>query len=351
MLLRWLRSRSDLTAGSYRAGTPTLPATNPPRLGITATPSESPAMSAFPFIDRLIADAARLGGARVAVAYPLTANSLEPAARAQSLGLIEAVLVGPRSGIERLAAEKGISLAGMAFADTPDNPNAAAAHAVELVRDGKAAAIMKGSLHTDELLAAVVNKDKGLRTGRRTSHAFVFDVPGQPRALMMADCVVNIQPDLMAKRDIVQNAVELAHALGTARPNVAILSAVETINPAIPGTLEAAALSKMADRGQITGCVVDGPLAFDNAISAEAARIKGITSPVAGQPDILIVPNLEAGNMLYKQLVYLGKAECAGLILGTRAPIILTSRADSELCRVASAALAVIYARATRRTA
>ncbi len=305
-------------------------------------------MSTYPYINKLIADAVALGGARVAVAYPLSVNALEAAAKAHALGVIDATLVGPRTQTERLAADSGLSLEGMSFVDTPDNPHAAAAAAVAMARDGQAAAIMKGSLHTDELLGAVVNKEKGLRTGRRTSHVFVFDVPGHGGPLMMADCVVNIQPDLMAKRDIIQNAIELAHGLAIARPKVAVLSAVETINPAIPGTLEAAALSKMADRGQITGAIVDGPLAFDNAISAEAARIKGINSPVAGAPDILIVPNLEAGNMLYKQLVYLGKAECAGLILGTRAPVILTSRADSELCRIASAALAVIHASATR---
>lgn len=308
-------------------------------------------MSAYPYIDQLIADAVTLGGAKVAVAYPLSVNALEAAAAAHSLGIMQATLVGPRALIERMAAENGILLSGMSFSDTPDSPQAAAAAAVALARDGQAAAIMKGSLHTDELLGAVVNKEKGLRSGRRTSHVFVFDVPGQSRPLMMADCVVNIEPDLMAKRDIIQNAIELAHGLGIALPKVAVLSAVETINPAIPGTLEAAVLSKMADRGQITGAVVDGPLAFDNAISANAARIKGITSPVAGTPDILIVPNLEAGNMLYKQLVYLGKAECAGLIVGTRAPVILTSRADSELCRIASAALAVVQAHAKPRRA
>lgn len=345
MLLRRLTLRGDATGGVRRAGAA------PSCDGASTVTVEGAGMSTFPFIDRLIADAARLGGARVAVAYPLSANALEAAAKARLLGIIEPVLVGPRQATERLADANGISLAGMSFADTTDDPHAAAAQAVGLAREGKAAAIMKGSLHTDELLGAVVNKERGLRTGRRTSHAFVFDVPGHARPLMMADCVVNIQPDLMAKRDIVQNAVGLAQALGTVRPKVAVLSAVETVNPAIPGTLEAAALSKMAERGQITGCVVDGPLAFDNAISAEAARIKGISSPVAGEPDILIVPDLEAGNMLYKQLVYLGKAECAGIILGTRAPIILTSRADSELCRVASAALAVLHARAGQKAA
>ena len=203
---------------------------------------------------------------------------------------------------------------------------------------------MKGSLHSDELLGAAVSKDAALRGTRRASHVFVIDVPGVDRPLLFTDCVVNIAPDLMAKRDIVQNAVELAHALGIAAPKVAILSAVETVNPAIPGTLDAAALSKMADRGQISGAVVDGPLAFDNAISAESARNKGIVSPVAGRPDVLLAPNLEAGNMIYKQLVYMAGAEVAGMVLGMKVPIILTSRSDSVPSRVASCALAVLAA-------
>jgi phosphate acetyltransferase len=282
------------------------------------------------------------------VAYPLSAAALEAAFEAKRRTLIVPVLVGPGQAIAALARQSAIDLGGVEIHETPDDPVSAARASVSLCRDKRADLIMKGSLHTDELLGAVVAKEGGLRTGRRISHAFYFDVPGRAKPLLMADCVVNIQPDLMVKRDIIQNAVDLAHALGTAKPLVAILSAVETVNPAIPGTIEAAALSKMADRGQITGAVVDGPLAFDNAISADAAKTKGIVSPVAGQPDILITPNLEAGNMLYKELVYLGKAECAGVILGTKVPIVLTSRADSALCRVASCALAVIRAGAQR---
>ncbi len=288
-------------------------------------------MSNFPHLERLIADAARLGPARAAVAYPHSAAALEAAVEAKRNGVIAPVLIGSEARIRGIANQHAIGLDGVTFLETGEAPIAAAIAAVALARDGKADVIMKGSLHTDELLGAVVAKDGGLRTGRRISHAFYFDVPGHAKPLMMADCVVNISPDLMVKRDIVQNAIDLAHALGVAKPMVALLSAVETINPAIPGTIEAAALAKMAERGQITGAVVDGPLAFDNAISRDAARIKGIVSPVAGESDILIVPNLEAGNMLYKQLVYLGRADCAGVILGTTVPIILTSRADFEL--------------------
>jgi phosphate acetyltransferase len=203
---------------------------------------------------------------------------------------------------------------------------------------------MKGSLHTDDLLGAAVSRDAGLRGGSRASHAFVMDVPGVDRPLLLADCVVNIEPGLMEKRDIVQNAIHLAHAIGIARPCVAILSAVENINPAIASTLDAAALCKMADRGQITGAILDGPLAYDNAVSAESARNKSIVSKVAGRPDILLLPNLEAGNMVYKQLVYMAGAECAGLVLGMRVPIILTSRSDSITARITSCALAVLVA-------
>ena len=217
---------------------------------------------------------------------------------------------------------------------------------VGLCNEGRAEIIMKGSLHTDQLLSPIVGKDGGLRTDLRTSHAFVFDVPDYSKPLLMADCVVNVSPGLMEKRDITQNAIELAHLIGVACPYVGILSAVETVNPAVVGTIDAAALSKMAQRGQITGAIVDGPLAFDNAISLAAAQIKGISSPISGKPDILIVPNLEAGNMLYKQLIYLARAECAGIVLGTRVPIVLTSRADSEISRIASCALAVLKARA-----
>ncbi len=299
-----------------------------------------------PYLDRTIADARMLGSVRVAVSYPCSASSIEAAVSAQHLGLIQPIMVGPRSRIEAIAAANNLDLSAMEFLETGDDPVAAAQASADLCRAGKAGVLMKGSLHTDELLGVVVGKDGGMRTNRRMSHVFVFDIPHQSRPLLMADCVVNINPSLMEKRDIIQNAIDLAHALNIERPYVAILSAVETINPAIPGTIEAAALSKMAERGQLTGAAVDGPLAYDIAISVEAARIKGINWPRAERPDILIMPNLEAGNMLYKQMVHLAKAECAGIVLGTKVPIVLTSRADSPKARVASCALAIVHAHA-----
>jgi len=226
--------------------------------------------------------------------------------------------------------------------------HAAAEKAVLLAREGKVEALMKGSLHTDELMAAVTDRDSGLRTERRISHVFVLDIPSYPKPLMITDAAINIFPDLMAKRDICQNAIDLAHCLGIQQPKVAILSAVETVTTKIPSTLEAAALCKMAQRGQITGGLLDGPLAMDNAISEEAAHTKGIDSPVAGQADILLVPDLEAGNMLAKQLTFLAGAEAAGLVLGARLPVILTSRADSVRTRLASCAIAALYV-ASRR--
>jgi phosphate acetyltransferase len=297
-----------------------------------------------PRLDELVSRAAAGGPRPVAVVYPCNANALEAAVLAAGKGLIRPILVGPAAAIRALAEKQGFDLAGCALHDTGPDPVAAAHKAVELCHSGEAKIIMKGSLHTDELLGVVVRKESGLRTSRRMSHAFVFDAPSYPKLLMMADCVVNIAPGLMEKRDIVQNAVDLAHGLGVARPAVAVLSAVETINPAIPGTIEAAALAKMAERGQITGADVDGPLAFDNAVSAEAARMKGFARGFATDPDILIAPNLEAGNMLYKQLIYLAKAECAGIILGVKVPIVLTSRSDSIATRVASCALAALTA-------
>ena len=300
-----------------------------------------------PHLDALIEQARAHGPMAVAVAYPCDAASIEAAHAAAQAGLIEPVLVGPRARIEAAAAQAGVSIASYVVQDTADDPGAAAASAAALCRDGGAAALMKGALHSDELLAAAVSRDAGLRTGRRASHVFVMDVPGLVRPLLMTDCVVNIAPALLDKRDIAQNAIDLAIALGIALPRLAILSAVETVNPAIPGTIDAAALCKMADRGQIRGGLLDGPLAFDNAISAASARNKGIASPVAGRPDVLLVPNLEAGNMIYKELVYLASAECAGLVLGMRVPIVLTSRSDSVASRVASCALAVLKSRAT----
>ena len=250
----------------------------------------------------------------------------------------------PTARIQAAANEGGLDLSGLEMVDTADNPRAAAAHAASLCREGSAAALMKGSLHTDELLGAAVSRDAGLRGGSRASHAFVLDVPGVDRPLVLTDCVVNIEPGLMEKRDIVQNAINFAHAIGIKLPRVAILSAVENINPAIASTLDAAALCKMADRGQITGAILDGPLAFDNAVSAASAKNKGIVSEVAGRPDIWLLPNLESGNMVYKQLVYMAGAECAGLVLGMKVPIILTSRSDSITARITSCALAVLVA-------
>jgi phosphate acetyltransferase len=299
---------------------------------------------ARPHLDAIIAAAVKLGPARVAVAYPCSASAIEAALTAKTKGLAEPILVGPRRRIEAIAGESGFDLSGISFVETGDDPVAAAQACVALCQEDRANVIMKGSLHTDELLGVVVGKDSGLRTARRMSHAFVFDLPDYAGPLLMADCVVNISPGLVEKRDITQNAIDLAHTIGIERPYVGILSAIETVNPAIPGTIEAAALSKMAERGQITGAIVEGPLGFDIAISMEAAKIKGVELRGA-RPDVLIMPNLEAGNMLYKQLVYLAHAECAGIVLGTRVPIVLTSRADSPEARVASCALAVLKAR------
>lgn len=306
---------------------------------------------ARPHLDRIVASAVSLGPARVAVAYPCSASAIEAIATAQRMGLADPILIGPRRRIEAIADAQQIDLGRMAFVETGDDPVSAAQASIAACQEDKADAIMKGSLHTDELLAVAIGRDSGLRTPRRMSHAFVFDLPEYTGPLLMADCVVNINPGLLDKRDITQNAIDLAHTLGIERPYVGILSAIETINPAIPGTIEAAALSKMAERGQITGAIVEGPLGFDIAISMEAARIKGVNMHGRGRPDILIMPNLEAGNMLYKQLVYLAHAECAGIILGTRVPIVLTSRADSPEARVASCALAVLAARSDRRAA
>lgn len=302
---------------------------------------------AHPHLQALVDAARACGPLQMAIAYPCDRTSLSAVIAATRVGLMTPILVGPRARIEAAAAQGGIDLSGIDLHETADDPRVAATQAAALCRDGKAAALMKGSLHTDELLAAAVARDAGLRTGQRASHAFVLDVPGFDRPLVLTDCVVNIEPGLLEKRDIAQNAIKFAQAIGIAKPRMAILSAVETVNPAIPSTLDAAALCKMADRGQITGAVLDGPLAFDNAISSESASNKGIVSEVAGRPDVLLVPNLEAGNMLYKQLVYMAGAECAGLVLGMRVPIVLTSRSDSVTSRIASCALAVlVHARA-----
>ncbi|MCT2400738.1 bifunctional enoyl-CoA hydratase/phosphate acetyltransferase [Novosphingobium mangrovi (ex Huang et al. 2023)] len=294
---------------------------------------------------RLI-DAAAGEPVPTAVAHPCSASALTAAVEAAEAGLIEPLLVGPEARIRAAAeeADKDIS----PFRIVPAlHSHDAAEKAVGLVRTGEAALLMKGSLHTDELMGAVVSRVSGLRTERRISHAYVMDVPGHTDPLIITDAAINIAPGLMEKADIIRNAIDLAHVIGIAEPKVAILSAVETINPAIPTTLEAAALCKMAHRGQITGGLIDGPLAFDNAISEAAAKEKGIVSPVAGKAEILVVPDLEAGNMLAKQLTFLGGADAAGVVLGARVPIILTSRADSLRTRLASCAIAAMLARAS----
>ena len=280
-----------------------------------------------------------------AVAHPCDAGAISGVAEAAAAGLIVPILVGPEGKIRAAADAAKVDISGFRLVHAPHS-HGAAAQAVALVRSGEAQLLMKGSLHTDELMSAVVAPDTGLRTERRISHVYVMDVPGYPRPLLITDAAVNITPDLAAKRDIVQNAIDLAQVLGIETPKVAILSAVETVNPKIPSTLDAAALCKMADRGQITGGLLEGPLAFDNAVNEDAAKEKGIVSLVAGRADVLVTPDLEAGNMLAKQLSFLAGADAAGVVLGARVPIILTSRADSQRTRIASCAVAALMARA-----
>jgi phosphate acetyltransferase len=299
---------------------------------------------------RLIEAAKAFKPVPTAVAHPCDESSLSSAVDAAKLGLIKPILVGPRAKIEAIAKQFKLDISGYELVDAPHS-NAAAAKAVELVRAGKAEALMKGSLHTDELMAEVVRKDTGLRTARRISHCFVMDVPSHQDALIISDAAVNIAPTLEEKVDIVQNAIDLAKALRAPEIRVAILSAMETVNPKVPSTIEAAALCKMADRGQITGGILDGPLALDNAISPQAAEIKKIASPVAGRANVLIVPDLEAGNMLAKSLSFLAGADSAGVVLGAKVPIILTSRADSLVARLASCAVAALVAQARRESA
>ena len=293
---------------------------------------------------QVIEQARGLAPIRTAVVHPVDKNALLGAIDAARAGLIVPVLVGPETKIRAVAAAESVDLAPWALVATRHS-HEAAERAVAMVRAGEVEALMKGSLHTDELMHEVVAKETGIRTARRLSHVFVVDVPTYARLLFITDAAINIAPDLDAKRDIVQNAIDLARVLGIAEPKVAILSAVETVSPEIRSTIDAAALCKMAERGQITGGVLDGPLAFDNAVSEEAARVKGIESPVAGRADILVVPDLESGNMLAKQLEYLGEAQSAGVVLGARVPIVLTSRADSPLARMTSCAVALLYAR------
>jgi phosphate acetyltransferase/phosphate butyryltransferase len=293
---------------------------------------------------RLLDAAKGLAPAVTAVAHPCDAESLGGAVEAAKANLIVPILVGPEIKIRSAAAAAGIDLSPYALIPAGHSRDAAE-KSVALIRGGKAEVLMKGSLHTDELMAEVVRKDGGLRTSRRMSHVFVMDVPSYPRLLFITDAAVNIDPTLVEKRDIVQNAIELAHALGVPAPKIAVLSAMETVNPGLRSTTDAAALCKMADRGQILGGILDGPLAFDNAVSEIAARTKGISSPVAGCADILVVPDLVSGNMLAKQLQYLAESQAAGIVLGARAPIILTSRADTALTRMTSAAVALLLAR------
>nr|WP_315847020.1 bifunctional enoyl-CoA hydratase/phosphate acetyltransferase [uncultured Achromobacter sp.] len=301
-------------------------------------------------IDRLfepLRDAALSAGRlRTAVAYPLCPSSLGAAIQARDAGYIDPVLVGPARRIAALLAEMGMRAGELEIVDTPDDEKLAARAAAALARDGAASMLMKGSLHTDHFMSAVVARESGLRTDRRISHAFVMAVAAYPKLFILTDAAVNIAPTLQEKADIAQNAIDLARALGVQRPKLAVLCATESVNPSMPATLDAAALSKMADRQQIRGGDIDGPLAFDNAISRVAADQKGIVSRVAGDADILLVPDIEAGNMLYKELTWLAGAGTAGLVLGTRVPVLLTSRSDSLQARVNSCAVAVLYARA-----
>ena len=298
--------------------------------------------------DRVLERCRGLDPIPTAVAWPCEETALAGAIDAAREGLIVPILVGSAKVIQDIAKAKGIDLGKTEIVDVADS-RAAAAKAVALVREGKAELVMKGSLHSDEILAAVIAKETGLRTGRRLSHVFLMDVPAYHKALIVTDAAINIAPTLEDKVDIVQNAIDLAKSFGVERPKVAILAAVETVNSKMQATLDAAALCKMADRGQIKGGLLDGPLAFDNAISKDAAKIKGITSDVAGDPDILLAPDLEAGNMMAKQLSYLANADSAGLVLGARVPVILTSRSDSLRSRIASTAVAVLAAHARRK--
>lgn len=300
--------------------------------------------------ERLIAKARNLPAQVAVVAHPCDESSLRGAIEAAEVGLINPILVGPEAKIRAVAAEAGLDVRRFEIVPAPHS-HAAAAKAVELIRVGRGDILMKGSLHSDELLREVASREAGLRTARRISHVFIMDVPTYPHALFITDAAVNIAPDLDAKRDIVQNAIDLYTGLGLGVPRVAILSAVETVSAKIPSTIEAAALCKMADRGQITGGLLDGPFALDNAISPDAARIKGLRSEVAGNAQILVVPDLEAGNMLAKNLSFLANADAAGIVLGARVPVVLTSRADAVRTRLASCAVAVLYTDALRQHA
>src|SRR5215468_3138606 len=323
-------------------------------IGISAavglSPMAQPAAPAHSKYERLIQKAKEVPAALTVVVHPCDETSLRGAVEAAEAGIITPILVGPKAKIAAVAREHGLNIERYSVVDAPHSDQAAA-RGVELIRESKGELLMKGSLHTDELMRQVTNSKTGLRTARRISHVFVLDVPTYPDTLFITDAAINIFPDLDAKRDIVQNAIDLWTQTGLGTPRVAILSAVETVTSKIPSTIEAAALCKMADRGQITGGILDGPLAFDNAIDPEAVKIKGIKSEVAGRAQILVVPDLEAGNMLAKNLIFLAHADAAGIVLGARVPVILTSRADSVRARMASCAVAVLYADARRRKA
>jgi phosphate acetyltransferase len=311
------------------------------------SPFGSPPTSKY---ERLIARAKEVPSATTIVAHPCDETPLRGPVEAAAAGLIVPILVGPAKKISAVAREHGIDIDRFEIVDAPHS-EAAAAKAVALIHESKGELLMKGSLHTDELMREVTSSKTGLRTARRISHVFIIDVPTHSDTLFITDAAINIFPDLDTKRDIIQNVIDLFTQVGLGTPRVAILSAVETVTSKIPSTIEAAALCKMAERGQITGGILDGPLAFDNAISPEAAAIKGIKSEVAGRAQILVVPDLEAGNMLAKNLAFMAKADTAGIVLGARVPIVLTSRADSVRARMASCAVAVLYAHARRGTA
>lgn len=298
---------------------------------------------------RLLAHAQKLGRITMGVIHPCNELTLSAALDAKKEGLIEPILIAPKEKLEAIAQEANLDLTGIQIEDVPHS-HAAADRAAQLAQQGVVEALMKGSLHTDEMMHSVLSSAAGLRTKRRVSHCFLLETPNYPRPFIITDAAINITPTLVDKVDIIQNAIDLAHVIGVEKPAVAILAAVETVNPNMQSTLDAAALCKMADRGQITGAVLDGPLAFDNAVSEEAAKIKGIVSPVAGRADILAVPDLEAGNMLAKQLEYIGHASLAGIVLGAKIPIVLTSRADSRESRISSCALAVLLAHQYRMT-
>jgi phosphate acetyltransferase len=324
-----------------------------PTLGRTAdtalkSPRHSPVGPGSKY-DRLLQQAKQVPPAVTIVIHPCDETSLRGAAEAAELGIIVPILVGPKAKIMATAQDNNIDITAYTIVDASHSEQAAA-KGVELIRESKGELLMKGSLHTDELMRQVTSGSTGLRTGRRISHVFIMDVPTYAETLFITDAAINIFPDLDTKRDIVQNAIDLFNQLGLGTPRVAILSAVETVTAKIPSTIEAAALCKMAERGQITGGVLDGPLAFDNAVDLEAAKIKGIASSVAGRAQILVVPDLEAGNMLAKNLTFLTRADAAGIVVGARVPIILTSRADSVRARMASCAAAVLYAHARRHT-